>query len=81
MGHPKKIAYLAPEIPALSATFVYNEILSLEDSGHQIVSLSVHRPHSPAMGRALDDLGDRTEYLYQTSKGRLLGDSLLCERQ
>ena len=24
------IAYLAPEIPALSATFVYNEILRLE---------------------------------------------------
>ena len=51
MENPRKIAYLAPEIPALSATFVYNEILKLEDSGFRVVPLSVHQPHSQ-IGRA-----------------------------
>lgn len=76
MNHRNKIAYLAPEIPALSATFVYNEILRLEDSGYQIVPLSVHRPHSPAREKALEDLGNRTEYLYQTPRRKLLGNNL-----
>jgi glycosyltransferase involved in cell wall biosynthesis len=76
MNHPNKIAYLAPEIPALSATFVYNEMMRLEDSGCQIVSLSVHRPHSPAREKSLEDLGNRTEYLYETPKRLLLGSNL-----
>jgi len=41
-----KIAYLAPEIPALSATFVYNEILALEALGTAVVPFSVHQPSS-----------------------------------
>jgi glycosyltransferase involved in cell wall biosynthesis len=76
MNHRNKIAYLAPEIPALSATFVYNEILHLEGSGYQIVSLSVHRPHSPAREQSLEDLGNRTEYLYRTPKRKLIGSNL-----
>ena len=35
----KVIAYLAPEIPALSATFVYNEIIALQCSGYTVVPL------------------------------------------
>jgi len=76
MKNPLKIAYLAPEIPALSATFVYNEILGLEKSGYQVVPLSVHLPHSPAEGDALGDLGTRTEYLYRTPKSKMLRDNL-----
>jgi len=41
-----KIAYLAPEIPALSATFVYNEILALQALGTEVVAFSVHQPSS-----------------------------------
>lgn len=41
-----KIAYLAPELPALSATFVYNEILQLESLGTQVVPFSVHKAKS-----------------------------------
>jgi len=76
MKNQLKIAYLAPEIPALSATFVYNEILDLEKSGYKVVPLSVHLPHSPAEGDALGDLGSRTEYLYRTPKSKVLRDSL-----
>lgn len=44
MNKTKKILYIAPEIPALSATFVYNEINSLLDKGFDIEMLSIHRP-------------------------------------
>ena len=76
MKNPSKIAYLAPEIPALSATFVYNEIIRLEDSGYRVVPLSVHQPYSPAEGDALEDLGSRTEYLYRAPKSKVLLDNL-----
>jgi len=41
---PNTIAYLAPEIPALSATFVYEEMLGLQELGYPILSVSVHKP-------------------------------------
>jgi glycosyltransferase involved in cell wall biosynthesis len=72
MQNRLKIAYLAPEIPALSATFVYNEILRLEESGCQIVPLSVHVPLSAAREQIIDDLRNRTYYLYRTPKSRML---------
>lgn len=61
------IAYLAPEIPALSATFVYNEIFGLENMGFQILPLSVHVPGTFAKGDRLDELTSRTHYLYGES--------------
>lgn len=56
------VAYLAPEIPALSATFVYEEILGLERIGVRVVPFSVHRPSSLALGQ--DDLASRVSVLY-----------------
>ncbi len=62
-----KIAYLAPEIPALSATFVYNEILGLEERGFEIVPLSVHVPKSMAREDKVKGLVGRTHCLYRES--------------
>lgn len=59
---PKHIAYLAPEIPALSATFVYEEMLGLQTLGLSTLSISVHRPLHPATGQ--EQLISRTAYLY-----------------
>lgn len=56
------IAYLAPELPARSATFVYEEILGLERRGIRIVPVSVRRPADPAEDQAA--LASRTEILY-----------------
>ncbi|WP_028584991.1 glycosyltransferase family 4 protein [Desulfogranum mediterraneum] len=61
----KTIAYLAPEIPALSATFVYNEILALEEQGYTIVPISIHEPSSPARDKRLAHISDRTHYVYK----------------
>ena len=70
------IAYLAPEIPALSATFVYNEILALETMGFTIVPLSVHVPAARATEGQLQDLAARTDYLYQRSLFKILGQNI-----
>ena len=39
-----KILYLAPEIPALSATFVYNEIFKLRELNYNVLVATVHNP-------------------------------------
>lgn len=41
-----RLMYLAPEVPALSATFVYNEILALKALGYPISIVSVHKPEN-----------------------------------
>ena len=43
-GKISKLAFLAPEIPSLSATFVYNEILNLEQKGLEVLPVSLHIP-------------------------------------
>lgn len=59
------IAYLAPEIPALSATFVYEEILGLERLGLRIIPFSVHAPIALAVEHAA--LASRVTILYGPS--------------
>ncbi len=56
-----KIAYLAPEIPGFSSTFVNNEILWLEDDGISVIPISVHKPK---ITHDSNNLADRTIYLY-----------------
>ncbi len=63
-----KVAYLAPELPALSATFVYNEIFQLEKLGLDIATFSVHDNQAIFSDLDLQGLKKRTIFLYQTSK-------------
>lgn len=70
------VAYLAPEIPALSATFVYEEIYGLERRGVRVVPYSVHVPGSPAKGQ--DALAGRVTVLYGGSPLLELMTSLLA---
>ncbi len=70
-----KIAYLAPEIPALSATFVYGEILEMERNGLAVVPVSVHVPGAMAVEEAARGLADRTCYLYRTGLPGFLRDA------
>lgn len=65
MGRPAQIAYLAPEIPALSATFVYEEMFGLQHLGVSVLPVSVHKPSRPA--KEHEQLGSNTAYLYQPS--------------
>lgn len=72
-----KIAYLAPEIPALSATFVYNEILQLEELGTEVVTFSVHKLNSNIQEERVSALEARTVDLYAQSKWQVLKDHFL----
>jgi len=59
-----RIAYLAPEIPALSATFVYHEIMALGRMGFDVLPVSVHPPAAPALEEEARALAGRTILLY-----------------
>lgn len=72
-----KIAYLAPEIPALSATFVYNEMLALQELGYQILPISVHKPQHEVSDLQLADIKRRVLHLYATSKFSVLFSNVL----
>lgn len=56
------IAYLGPELPALSATFIYEELLGLERRGVSVRPFTVRRPEHVATGQAA--LARRTQVLY-----------------
>lgn len=56
------VAYLAPELPALSATFVYEELLGIERRGVRVVPVTVRRPAALASGQGA--LVQRTHVLY-----------------
>ncbi|MAK67314.1 MULTISPECIES: glycosyltransferase [unclassified Methylophaga] len=71
-----RIAYLAPEIPALSATFVYNEILELGKQGAYVKPFSVHRPAHIASEASLSDLKGDVFHLYETPKWQVLFDNV-----
>lgn len=62
-----KIAYLAPEIPALSATFVYKEIQALESMGLDILPFSIHEPFNEASDPSLSNIKEKTIFVYKTS--------------
>lgn len=70
---PCRVAYLAPEIPALSATFVYEELLALERRGVAVLPFSVHRPSAAAPGH--EALARRTRVLYD---GGVVPDGLVA---
>ena len=62
------VAYLAPEIPSLSATFVQDELLALERRGFAVLPISVH---SPAV-QINQDLAARCYAVYECSRLRLV---------
>lgn len=66
---PCQIAYLAPEIPALSATFVYEELHALERQGVTVVPISVHSPGAVAQGEQA--LAERVEVVYDRAKWKI----------
>lgn len=65
----KNIAYFAPEIPSLSATFVYNEILDFDKliSEFKIFPFSIHVPKSIDATKEVKELQEKTYYIYPIS--------------
>lgn len=61
-GDRSAIAYLAPELPALSETFVYEEMAGVERTGFRVVPIALRRPAVPACDQ--DALAGRVTVLY-----------------
>lgn len=57
-----ELAYLASELPALSATFVYQELLALERMGFLVMPITVRKPGSSATGQHVLEARCRTVY-------------------
>jgi glycosyltransferase involved in cell wall biosynthesis len=62
----RTVLYFAPELPALSATFVYNEIFRLKELGGDIRLASVHQPSAAVDQHTQQKLGP-VFILYTTS--------------
>jgi glycosyltransferase involved in cell wall biosynthesis len=60
----KIVAYLAPELPALSATFVYNEILALQEHNYRVVPFSVHSTSATVDDERVHHLAQQTICIY-----------------
>ncbi len=67
----KKLAYLAPQITALSATFVYKEILGMEARGYEVLPVSVHPDSAPA--KEVVELHNRSIAIYSHSVVSFIG--------
>lgn len=66
------IAYLAPEIPGKSSTFVYNEIIEVENLGIEVVPFSLHSVESDTANSRITSIAERCEYLYRIPAHRVL---------
>jgi colanic acid/amylovoran biosynthesis glycosyltransferase len=56
------VGYLSPALPALSETFVYEELLALEARGIRVVPFSLRKPDTPVVEQA--QLASRTKTIY-----------------
>ena len=56
------VGYLSPALPALSETFVYEELLALEARGVKVVPFSIRKPENLATSQA--QLASRTTNIY-----------------
>jgi len=59
------IAYLAPEIPGSSSTFVYNEIIEVEKLGINVHPFSLHSVNTKSEDPGILAIAKKCEYLYR----------------
>ena len=59
-----RIAYFAPELGALTSTFIYREVQALRDMGVHVSLFSTRRPTGPVTSGEARQFIDETEFLY-----------------
>ena len=70
---PLRVGYILRKFPALSETFVLNELLALEERGVQVHVFSLQRPNDPRFHDGLSRLKARVSYVPEVlSPGKLL---------
>lgn len=76
---PPTIAYIAPELTALSETFVYQELTALEDMGYRVLPFAVAEPRTPA--REAQGIACRTIVLDSGSRWRQILSAVRAARR
>ncbi|MBN8429465.1 glycosyltransferase [Microbulbifer salipaludis] len=76
-SEPNAIAYVAPEIPGPSSTFVYNEIIEVEKFGVQVFPFSLHSVDGVSTNKTVRYVAERCTYLYGIGLASLLTVNLL----
>lgn len=71
-----KLAYLTPQYPKVSHTFIRRELRALEALGHEVVRLSIRRPESEVVDPADVEERRRTHVVLDQSPARLAGATL-----
>ena len=71
------VLYIAARLPALSETFVYNEVLALRDRGVSVPVASVFPPAERLGSTRLEELAREATPIYGPGPLRLLVDALL----
>ncbi|MFT5290890.1 MAG: colanic acid/amylovoran biosynthesis glycosyltransferase [Planctomycetota bacterium] len=69
-----RITYLAPEIPSVSATFVYHEMTAHTQAGHDVQAVALRQPNPMPTGPEAEALSKRTRLLY-SAPWRMLADA------
>jgi glycosyltransferase involved in cell wall biosynthesis len=70
----RPIAYLAPEIPSVSGTFVFREILAMEgETGRTVLPYSLHRVGEEAISADGRSFLPRVRVVYEAPLARLAG--------
>ena len=64
---PLSIAYLAPELGALTSTFIYREVEALRQRGVSITLFSTTRPAGGRISEEAKPVVAETQYLYDAS--------------
>lgn len=76
MPKPARIAYMAPQIGALSTTFVYRDIEGLRAQGVEVVVFSVQRPDNTILSGEARPFIEETQYLYDHGTPAFLAAAL-----
>src|SRR3989442_15375850 len=72
-GH---IAYISHYFPALTQTFVYREVLALEEMGWKVQPFSIRRP-TKGISEEANDLAQRTIYVFPVHWRRFVARQIL----
>lgn len=69
---PITIAYVTQVFPALTQTFVYREVMALQDRGFDIVTCAIRRPSLGELSQECRHLVDSSLYVFPVSWSRFL---------
>lgn len=72
------IVYIAPEIPGLSSTFVYNEIFVLTRNGENVLPYTIHKNIANPQTESLRKLKAETRRLYGQGLWSCVKGNLFC---